>query len=76
MQVADLELKGHTFVKGGGGGGDALHISFSEPQLWGANFWSSNPHLPTSTAGMLDNIILENGSGGYIVVSGSFSMSK
>ena len=75
MQVADLELKGHTLVKGGGGG-RRTPISFSEPQLWGANFWSSNPHLPTSTAGMLDNIILENGSGGYIVVSGSFSMSK
>ena len=74
MQVAGLELKGHTFVKGGGG--RRSPISFSEPQLWGANFWSSNPHLPTSTAGMLDNIILENGSGGYIVVSGSFSMSK
>ena len=76
MQVADLELKAHTFVKGGRGRGRRSPISFSEPQLWGANFWSSNPHLPTSTAGMLDNIILENGSGGYIVVSGSFSMSK
>lgn len=63
MQVVDLELKGHTLVKGRGegGGGRCPPIGFSAPRLRGANFWSSNPHLPNlprSTVAMLENTIL------------------
>ena len=77
MQVTDLELKGHTLVKGTGKGGHALQNVSRHLGIGELISGPKNPHLPNlprSTIGILENIILENGC--THMISGSFPISK